>query len=530
MVPAGQRRADPRRARGHRHARHRSSSRAGGHRPIRRPLGASPTRVTSSATTRTITRGCRCCSAAGFAADIADGAEAIADATGVDPAPWFRCPFGAGHDDPRVLEVARGRRATATSTGTSSSRIGSRGAPATRSPRTASRARSPTATARWCCCTPGPAAPATALAAMIAGLADAGAAFVTARRTGGPPVRRPALLAVDGGGSKIDAALLRRDGTVLGARRVAAQRLRAHRRRRVPRADRRGDRGRRAPTRAWSMPAHPSRMSASSASRAPTSRWTTGGSAAASPIGAGSASTSCATTPSPCCGRAPTGTGAWASSAASARTAPASRPTGACTGCRRSARSAATGAAAASSAGPRCGTPSARGTDAGPRTTLQRSIPAHFGMRTARQVMEALYTERLGERSARRARTDRVRRGRRRGRDRHGTRRTPGRRDRDHGNRRDPQAPACATSTPTWCSAAASSAIDWAPVLRAHRRRACTRIAPGARIVRLTAPPVVGAAMLGLDLLGAGPAAHARARAGLTHRRLDPHTRARKER
>jgi hypothetical protein len=54
--------------------------------------------------------------------------------------------------------------------------------------------------------------------------------------------------------------------------------------------------------------------------------------------------------------------------------------------------------------------------------------------------------------------------------------------------------------------------------------------APKARIVRLTAPPLVGAAMLGLDLLRAGPAAHARARAGLTHRRLDPHTRAKKER
>ena len=32
--------------------------------------------------------------------------------------------------------------------------------------------------------------------------------------------RHPALLAVDGGGSKIDAALLRRDGTLLGAARI----------------------------------------------------------------------------------------------------------------------------------------------------------------------------------------------------------------------------------------------------------------------------------------------------------------------
>jgi peptidoglycan/xylan/chitin deacetylase (PgdA/CDA1 family) len=41
----------------------------------------------------------------GFASDIVDGAKAIVDATGVEPAPWFRCPFGAGHDDPRVLEL-----------------------------------------------------------------------------------------------------------------------------------------------------------------------------------------------------------------------------------------------------------------------------------------------------------------------------------------------------------------------------------------------------------------------------------------
>ena len=35
--------------------------------------------------------------------------------------------------------------------------------------------------------------------------------------------RRPQLLAVDGGGSKIDAALLRRDGTVIGAARIRTQ-------------------------------------------------------------------------------------------------------------------------------------------------------------------------------------------------------------------------------------------------------------------------------------------------------------------
>ena len=36
-------------------------------------------------------------------------------------------------------------------------------------------------------------------------------------------MRRAALLAVDGGGSKTDVALLKRDGTVLGAARVSGQ-------------------------------------------------------------------------------------------------------------------------------------------------------------------------------------------------------------------------------------------------------------------------------------------------------------------
>ena len=41
----------------------------------------------------------------GFQSDLVDGAAAIAAATGADPRPWFRCPFGAGHDDPRVLDL-----------------------------------------------------------------------------------------------------------------------------------------------------------------------------------------------------------------------------------------------------------------------------------------------------------------------------------------------------------------------------------------------------------------------------------------
>ena len=41
----------------------------------------------------------------GLSSDIEEGARAITETTGVDPAPWFRCPFGAGHDDPQVLEA-----------------------------------------------------------------------------------------------------------------------------------------------------------------------------------------------------------------------------------------------------------------------------------------------------------------------------------------------------------------------------------------------------------------------------------------
>jgi N-acetylglucosamine kinase-like BadF-type ATPase len=53
---------------------------------------------------------------------------------------------------------------------------------------------------------------------------------------------------------------------------------------------------------------------------------------------------------------------------------------------------------------------------------------------------------------------------------------------------------------------------------------------PAARIVRLTAPPVIGAAMLGLDVVGGRRAAHVRARATLTHDRLSAETAARRER
>jgi peptidoglycan/xylan/chitin deacetylase (PgdA/CDA1 family) len=45
--------------------------------------------------------------ARGLRADIADAEAAILDATGVDPRPWFRCPFGAGAGDARVQRIIR---------------------------------------------------------------------------------------------------------------------------------------------------------------------------------------------------------------------------------------------------------------------------------------------------------------------------------------------------------------------------------------------------------------------------------------
>jgi peptidoglycan/xylan/chitin deacetylase (PgdA/CDA1 family) len=39
----------------------------------------------------------------GLAEDVRAAETAIRNIVGVDPRPWFRCPFGAGSDDPRVI-------------------------------------------------------------------------------------------------------------------------------------------------------------------------------------------------------------------------------------------------------------------------------------------------------------------------------------------------------------------------------------------------------------------------------------------
>ena len=41
----------------------------------------------------------------GLREDVSDGEEAIRATTGADPRPWFRCPFGSGHTDDRILAI-----------------------------------------------------------------------------------------------------------------------------------------------------------------------------------------------------------------------------------------------------------------------------------------------------------------------------------------------------------------------------------------------------------------------------------------
>jgi N-acetylglucosamine kinase-like BadF-type ATPase len=58
------------------------------------------------------------------------------------------------------------------------------------------------------------------------------------------------------------------------------------------------------------------------------------------------------------------------------------------------------------------------------------------------------------------------------------------------------------------------------PAFLERIRAGVTAVAPAARLRQVTAPPVVGAALLGLDRLGAPPQASRRLRASLTHQRL----------
>lgn len=158
----------------------------------------------------------------------------------------------------------------------------------------------------------------------------------------------------------------------------------------------------------------------------------------------------------------------------------------------------------------------------GERTSLRSVVPAHFGLKRPRQVMEALYFNRMGHervselppvvfRAA--AQGDTVAR-----------------------SIVDRQAEEVVTMAGTAIRRLRMTALDVDVVLGGgifrnrfepffeQIREGLARVAPRARVVVLTAPPVVGAALLALDRAGAPRAASRRVRATLTHERLTAET------
>jgi len=163
----------------------------------------------------------------------------------------------------------------------------------------------------------------------------------------------------------------------------------------------------------------------------------------------------------------------------------------------------------------------------GAKTAFQRSVPAYFGLKTPKQLMEAIYFDRIPEvRLAELAplvfteakRGDAVAR-----------------------QLLDRQADEIVLMATTAMRRLRMRELDVEVVLgggifRSHDATFFARIrdglvayAPAATVHRLTDPPIVGAALIGLDALRATKAARAMARASLTHDRLTRHTRARKE-
>ena len=163
----------------------------------------------------------------------------------------------------------------------------------------------------------------------------------------------------------------------------------------------------------------------------------------------------------------------------------------------------------------------------GSKTALQRLVPEHFGLRRARQLTEAMYFERIGEeRLAELAPLvfqaamdgDAL--------------------AQDIVNR---QADEIVTMAGTAIRRLRMSKLDVEVVLGGgifrnrdrsffeRIRAGLLSVAPASSIVPLAGPPVVGAALIGLDLAGARPAARRRVRASLTDERLATHTRPRRK-
>jgi len=176
----------------------------------------------------------------------------------------------------------------------------------------------------------------------------------------------------------------------------------------------------------------------------------------------------------------------------------------------------------------------------GPRTDLARLVPAHFGLRRPTQVTEAIHLGQLGN-------TRRLSAG--------STKASPdgnqmrlselapvvfraaSEGDAVAGGIVERQADEVVTMATTAIRRLRMQQLDvhvtlgggvfrnrFAPFLERIRDGIAT-VAPRAHVAVLTDPPVVGAALLGLDRLGASRQAERRVRAGLTHEDLRAHTR-----
>jgi N-acetylglucosamine kinase-like BadF-type ATPase len=163
----------------------------------------------------------------------------------------------------------------------------------------------------------------------------------------------------------------------------------------------------------------------------------------------------------------------------------------------------------------------------GPKTSLQRSVPAFFDLRTPRQLMETVYFGKISEeRLAELAPL---------------VFREAGNGDAVARELVDRQADEIVTMASTAIRRLRMRDLDVDVVLgggifRNPDRGFFDRIrtglaaqAPRAAIRRLTEPPIIGAALIGLDALGASTAARSAARERLTHERLTRHTPGRKE-
>ena len=384
----------------------------------------------------------------------------------MDQRPWFRCPFGDGLTTRAGAGRARELGYRNVHWHVETPRTGSRGGPRTRSGTTPSRARWSTGTAPWCCSTRGR-RDGGRRADRARGLRAGGSFVRDGRRARGAPVSRAALVAVDGGGSKVDAVV------------VAPRRARCSVRRGAdrPTAPREG--------RARAGRCRPSRPPSAEGGRDPRDRrsppWACSASRGADLAARTSAVTAtcpaarldrrapcCATTRSPCCGPEPTGRGGSASFAGSAPTARPSHPTAGRTASRRSAGSPATGAEAPTSARRPCGTRSDRGrarTPNVPRVRRRRTlrVPA-APAGDAGDVLRPGAESRVAEL---RARSCSRRRPRRRGRDL--DRRPPGGRDRRDGRDGHPQAPDDRARRHTSSSVAGSSGTGSRRSSIAHR-------------------------------------------------------------